>query len=92
MNPPDTTEPVPVTLARLEGKVDAILAGHAAVLDEHGRSIGDLKKVQSEQGERLRVVELVQAKGSPRAPWWTVVAVIGAIATIGISIAALFVR
>lgn len=92
MTGPDSTEPVPVTLARLEGKVDAALAGHTAKLDEHGRSIGDLKKVTSEQSERLRVVELVQAKGSPRAPWWTVVVTIAAIVSIGVSAAALFVR
>lgn len=72
-----TPEPVPVTLARLEGKVDAALAGHTAKLDEHSRVLDTHQQSLTDHDDRLRKVELEQASARPsRTSGWTVAGVL----------------
>lgn len=71
-SPIDDTGEVRVTLARLEGKLDAALAGQAAKVDEHARRLADLEP-------RVRLIEQTPTV-SPRAMWaglGTVAALVG---------------
>lgn len=70
---PDT-DSVPVTLARLEGKVDAALAQQGVTIAGHAVDIADHET-------RLRAVE-AKPTVSPRTLWSVVVGAVGVLATI----------
>lgn len=70
MTPPaiagDGGDDLRVMIARLEGKVDAALAGTGAVVAEHARRIDALEAQRSADDARLRAVEQ-RPTVSPRA-------------------------
>lgn len=82
-----SAEPVPVTLARLEGKVDASLAQHGGRLDGHEQRIGVAETRLNSHSEQLsehaqRLAALPAA--APRTSPWTIVStLVTSIGTIG---------
>ncbi|QIK82386.1 hypothetical protein [Sanguibacter sp. HDW7] len=74
-----SAEPVPVTLARLEGKVDTALATQTGRLDGHEQRIGTAEtrlnahsEQLAEQAQRLAAIPAAPPRTSP----WTIVATI----------------
>jgi len=69
-------EPVPVTLARLEGKLDTYAAGNAARLDELTHRIDSADTRIKDLTSRVGAVEVEQAARRPRVSGWQAAAVI----------------
>lgn len=68
------TDSVPVTLARLEGKVDVALAQHGAAIASHEREIADHET-------RIRAVE-AKPTVSPKTLWSAIVGAAGVLAAV----------
>ena len=65
---------VAVTLARMEAKIDVVLAQHEAKIEQHSDNLQDHE-------ERLRALE-AKPTVSPRVLWTTVASIIAAVATV----------
>lgn len=74
-------------LARLEGKIDAYMAGQSAIVQEHERRLSvhdaDIRELRVTAGSHVTREEISELRPAKSSPWVIVATIVGAIVGLG---------